>query len=822
MAAESSHVHPHHDQLVRPDGSWIYTNALARETSPYLLQHAHNPVDWHPWGPAAFELARKSNKPIFLSIGYSTCYWCHVMERQVFENPEIAALMNEHFINVKVDREERPDVDDIYMTAVQVLTGHGGWPMSVFLTPPGAASTDDRGLRPFYAGTYFPPEPRHNMPSFPQVVLGLADAWRTRKEEVVSQAGDIGDSITEHLGKQDLGGEVGPELVQATANRLIKGYDPEHGGFGTAPKFPTPVNLLFLLRVFRNNQEPSLWAAIEHTLDRMARGGMYDQIGGGFHRYSTDEKWLVPHFEKMLYDNGQLLETYLIAHRIAPKETPLRKADPDGWLRVVRETCDYVLREMVDKTGAFWSAQDAEVDAREGGNYVWTIDEVRDAIISSAAPGDRGSKAMAELAVSFFGLDLGPNFRDPHIPGATPVNVLFQPRLFHEFASEVGIGVDELHQAVVDAGVRLMAVRDKRKQPGTDDKVITAWNGMMIAGMAMAGRVLGENRYTQAAERAADYILKKMRSSDGGLLRTMRAGEAKIPAFLDDYAFFVHGLLELYRTTKSDRWLTEAETLLGLAAERFAVRGDAGVLRGGYYDTLADQADLFVRTRSMYDGAIASGNSQMVHNWIDLFEVTGNGEFLDRALVDIRAAGAAMKKLGTGMTHMHHALLRAIEAAPQRQASRDAAKPEGTPENTPRIDSSSKPRVLSIDLDHETLDLSSGEASVTVTLNIGPEYHLNANDPGVEGLIATSLELEGGENPGVALTVEYPKPAVRKFDFADQAINVYEGTVQIRATLRKKGATTLPVKLMLTLQLCTEMSCLEPRRVELPVEIVGV
>lgn len=813
MAADSSH-HPHHAQLVRPDGSWIYTNALARETSPYLLQHAHNPVDWHAWGPAAFELARKTGKPIFLSVGYSTCYWCHVMERQVFENPEIAALMNEHFINVKVDREERPDVDDIYMTAVQVLTGHGGWPMSVFLTPPGAAGESDRGLRPFYAGTYFPPEPRHNIPSFPQVVLGLADAWRTRREEVVSQAGDIAESIADHLGKQDLGGEISAELVQTTANRLLKTYDPENGGFGTAPKFPTPVNLLFLLRIFQNNQDAGLWLALENTLDRMARGGMYDQIGGGFHRYSTDEKWLVPHFEKMLYDNGQLLETYLIAHRVGSKETPLRKADPAGWAFVARQTCDYVLREMVDKSGAFWSAQDAEVDAREGGNYVWTIDEVRSAIVDGAASGDRGAKALSELAVNYFGLDLGPNFRDPHMPDAKPVNVLFQPQLFHEFAAQVGISVDELRQAVADASARLLEVRDRRKQPGTDDKVITAWNGMMIAGLAMAGRELNEPRYTAAAARAADYILTQMRAPDGGLLRTMRAGEAKIPAFLDDYAFLVHGMLELYRTSNDDRWLTEGETLLLLAVERFAVRDEKGGLRGGYYDTLADQADLFVRTRSMYDGAIASGNSQMAHNWIDLFEITGNGDFLDRALVDLRAAGAAMKKFGAGMAHMHHALLRAVEAAPRRLGDKT--------QSAPTIDSSSKPRVLSIDLDRDTLDLTSGEASATITMHIGPEYHVNANNPGVEGLIPTSIELDAPA-PGIELHIDYPQPAVRKFDFADQAINVYEGTVKIRVTLKKKstGNSRAP-KLVMKLQLCTEMSCLEPRSVELPLEVVGV
>jgi uncharacterized protein YyaL (SSP411 family) len=788
----SSHLHPHAAELRHPDGSWKFTNALAGQTSPYLLQHAHNPVDWRPWGPDAFDLARHLDKPIFLSIGYSTCYWCHVMERQSFEDPATAAVMNEHFINIKVDREERPDVDDIYMTAVQAMTGRGGWPMSVFLTPPGAAGEDDRGLKPFFCGTYFPPRPAHGMASFTQVLTGLAQAWKNQRDEVVDQADRVAQAVREHLGRRDAAGDLDVKLVQQAANQLLRSYEPVHGGFGQAPKFPQPCNLQLLLKVQQNNPHAQLWQAVTHTLDRMARGGMYDQVGGGFHRYSTDEKWLVPHFEKMLYDNGQLLCAYAVAHGI---ERPAH--DPDFYARVMRQTCDYLLREMTDAGGAFWSAQDAEVDAKEGDNYVWTADQVRQAI------DDAG---LADLTLELYGLDQGTNFRDPHDPQARDVNVLHLPHPLHELAAKRGMPLDELVQKQRQINAKLLAVRDRRKQPGTDDKVLTAWNGMAIAGLAMAGRVLDEPRYKDAAVRAADAVLTGMSSPDGGLFRSRREGQARIGAFLEDYAFFIQGLLELSHATGQARWLREAQRLASYTQEHF---GDEA---GGFYDTLADQADLFIRTRSTYDGAIPSGNSQMVHNLLELYQATREDSYLALAAASLRSFAGSMQRHGAAMAHMAHALLRALELAPQSLESAAAS--------VQVRDGRQRRQAVTVRVEPEVVDLSVGPVTVRVTIDIDEEYHLNAHQPGLEDLIATALSLE--DAAGLAMEPHYPPGKPRHFPFAPEPLNVYEDRVVLEATLSRTGPVTARPRLMLQYQVCTNQSCLQPREVELPITFEGL
>ncbi len=788
-----AHANHQKSELINPDGSPRFTNALARETSPYLLQHAHNPVDWHPWGPDAFALARRQQKLIFLSIGYSTCYWCHVMERQVFENIAIGSLMNEKFINIKVDREERPDVDDIYMLAVQVMTGHGGWPMSVFLTPPGAGGEADHGLKPFYAGTYFPPEPMHGRPGFPQIIEALDEAWSDRRPEVIQQAEQIAATVSEHLGRLDPAGTLDIDLISTAANRLLRTYDDQNGGFGDAPKFPTPSNLLFLLEVYRNRSNLDLWNALANTLDRMARGGLYDQIGGGFHRYSTDAKWLVPHFEKMLYDNGQLVEVYLTAQSIKPDE-----AEPTLYPRIIRQTCDYILREMTDATGAFWSAQDAEVDALEGGNYLWRLAEFTQVI---------GDEKLAKLAARMYGLDQGTNFQDPHHPEQPAGNVLHLPVRLNELAAEQGISLADLLETKRRIDNLLLTTRDRRKQPGTDDKVLVSWNGMMIAALARAGNELGEAKYTQAAARAAQAILDRMRDGEGGLLRSMRKGSARIPAFLDDYAFFIHGLIELHRASGEARWIETARSLVEQATRRFAAA------TGGYFDTLAGQADLFVRTRSTYDGAIPSGNSQMIHNLIDLYEQTRQSELLDRAIVDLESFADAMRRNGQGMARMQQALLRVMTLAPTKFS---AAVMQPTQE-------SNKRRVVSLEVEGERVALGRVGATgrVTLTLRIGPDYHLNANVPGQDDLIPTKLELR--DAPGVELTVDYPQGVTRRYPFADRDVIVYAGDVRIIATLtRREAAASLSGRkpaLVLSYQVCTEMSCLEPRTVEVPLKI---
>jgi len=872
-------------------------NQLIHESSPYLLQHAHNPVDWRAWGPDAFDAARREHKPIFLSVGYSTCYWCHVMERQSFEDEAIAAKMNEHFICVKVDREERPDVDELYMTAVQAMTGSGGWPMSVFLTPPAprdqfatdadagtqtanarsdsdasdssAARSDqepvagEKGgydLKPFFAGTYFPPQDMHGRPGLPTVLEKIADAWRDQRDQVLEQAQRVADAVTDHLThrRAEADRTLSSEPVSAAATRLMRAYDATHGGFGQAPKFPQPSNLMFLMELGRHNDHDHVQRALCHTFDRMARGGMYDQLRGGFHRYSTDDQWLVPHFEKMLYDQGQLVEAYAraipllgepqaaepqAAKRRSPSQGAARHADepassggrdrvdvdeggdasgasdrvpaPEIFAeqarRVVRESCRYVIEQMVDPTGAFWSAQDAEVDAREGGSYVWTVEQVR-SVLSESGLGE----SSIERALEMYGLDAGPNFRDPHDPDSTPANVLHLPAPLHALQ-----GLDPSPADFRDrVNAALLAARDRRKQPATDDKVLASWNGLMIAGLAIAGRTLNEPDFIAAAERAADAVLERMVGQAGGLLRTMRGGEAKIEAFLEDYAFLIHGLIELHRATGDSARLDAARRLDDQARERFDAIDTYG---GGYFDTTAEQTDLFVRLRSTFDGALPTGASRMIHNLIDFYELTGERDWLDRAERDLRSFAEPLQRSGAAMAHMQHALLRWLsyaEPASDQHESASSTHAESSPNASVSTDAAAR-KTIAVDVSESNVDLSKGRGRLTVILRIGPEYHVNAHRPSDPALTPTSIELEGLKH--VALDVSYPPPARRKYPFADEAIDVYEGRVELEVTLTPTGPVEagqgVTPRLTLTFQMCTEQSCLAPRTLELPVRI---
>ncbi len=573
-----------------------HTNRLVRETSPYLLQHARNPVDWYPWGPEAFEAARRLDRPIFLSIGYSTCYWCHVMERESFENVATAAIMNEHFVSIKVDREERPDVDEIYMAATQIFNrGQGGWPMSVFLEPV--------TLKPFIAGTYFPPEDGLGRPGFPGLLARVAELWSEQRDGILQQSDHLAALVARQLATAGQPRPVDRAQVEQAVAMLLSIYDDEDAGFGRGSnKFPMPAYLDFLIGAAWDR--PDARAAVLHTLDRMATGGMYDQVGGGFHRYSTDTNWLVPHFEKMLYDNAQLASTYAAAYE--------RTGDA-FYAEIVRETLDYVLREMTDAAGGFYSAQDAEVDAREGGNYLWVADEVRLALE------DAGLGDQVELALAAYGLGAGTNFRDPHHPEDGWKNVVYLVDRPDVLARSMGIPLDELNERLARINEALLAVRDRRRQPGTDDKVLAGWNGLMIAGMADGGRVLGEPRYVEAARRAAGFILETMRDEEGGLLRVYRAGTARVSAMLEDYALLIRGLVALRRATDETRWLEAAAGLADDAKRRY---GDDG--GGAWFDTLPGRSDLFVRAKTTYDGAVPSGNSVMLNNLLDLHELTGD------------------------------------------------------------------------------------------------------------------------------------------------------------------------------------------------------
>ncbi len=531
-------------------------NRLARESSPYLRQHAENPVDWYPWGEEAFARARTEDRPILLSVGYSACHWCHVMERESFENPDIARLMNDGFVNIKVDREERPDVDHVYMQAVQAMTRHGGWPMTVFLTPEGV---------PFYGGTYFPPSDRHGLPGFPRVLQGVADAWRERRAELL----ESGRSLVEELGQADrLRGStrlLTEEVLSTAFHGLAAEFDDRHGGLSHAPKFPQPMLWELVLRFWKRTGNDRAREMVEKTLTRMARGGIYDQLGGGFHRYSVDGQWLVPHFEKMLYDNGQLASLYLHAYQAF--------GDPE-YRRICEETLDYLLREMTDPSGGFYSAQDADSEGEEGKFFVWTADEIREALDGSEAT----------TALGYWGVDQGPNFEGKNI-----LLVAGNPE----------------PEVVAGARARLLAARERRVRPGLDDKVLAAWNGLACRALAEAGRALERADYVAAAVKNAEFLGRHMR--DGArLLRVWspRDDRAKIAGYLDDYAMVAAAMLEVYEATFDRRWLDESRRLSDEILRQFW--DDS---RDGFFDTSDEHDRLVVRPRNLFDNAVPSGSA---------------------------------------------------------------------------------------------------------------------------------------------------------------------------------------------------------------------
>ena len=569
------------------------TNRLANETSPYLLQHAHNPVDWYPWGEEAFARARAEDKPLLLSVGYSACHWCHVMEHESFEDPDIAALMNRHFVNVKVDREERPDVDQIYMQAVQSMTGHGGWPMTVFLTPDG---------EPFYGGTYFPPTDRHGLPAFPRLLAGIADAWATRRGEVLSSARQIGEALGQSERLRGATQLLTDEVLFGAFQSLSAQFDDADGGLGGAPKFPQPMIWDFVLRYSKRSKNPRAREMAHATLTMMARGGMYDQVGGGFHRYSVDAQWLVPHFEKMLYDNAQLASLYLHGW--------LAFGDPEC-RRVCEETLDYLLREMADPSGGFYSATDADSEGHEGKFFVWTADELRDVL----------GAADAEYAARYWGVDRGPNFE-----GRSILYVAGEPDA----------------ERIAPIKQKLYAVREGRVHPGRDDKVLAAWNGLACRAFAEAGRALDRPDYVAAAVKNASFVLRSMRSG-ARLLRTWKAGEAKLKGYLEDYAMVAAALVDVYEGTFDRRWLAEAREL---AEEMLRLFWDEKL--EGFYDTGIDHERLIVRPRNLFDNAVPCGSSVAVETLFRLAVLTGERRYESTALRALRPMADLMTRHGSG------------------------------------------------------------------------------------------------------------------------------------------------------------------------------
>jgi uncharacterized protein len=588
-------------------------NALIHETSPYLLQHAYNPVHWLPWGQAAFESAKTRDLPILLSVGYSACHWCHVMERESFENPSIAALMNQHFVCIKVDREERPDVDSVYMNAVQVMTGQGGWPMTVFMTHDG---------KPFYGGTYFPPEDRYGRPGFPRVLQSLADTWNNRRNDILANANDL----TSHMQKLERikpAPEVDTGVLEKAFETMRGNFDPQYGGFGSAPKFPNPGTLEFLAQYHHRTKDPNALEMLTTTLNGMANGGMYDHIGGGFARYSTDERWLVPHFEKMLYDNAQLIVTYLHAFQITQNF--------DYYITAL-QSLTYVRREMTDSSGGFYSAQDADSEGVEGKFFVWSLAEIRSIL--------EDDSKIFELA---YGVTEHGNWEHS--------NVLNRVLSDEMIAAQLELELDDVRATLEASTIKLFVEREKRIKPSLDDKILTSWNGLMLKAFALAARVTGGAKNLKAAEKNVLFV-KTYLYKDGRLFHTHKNGISKISGMLEDYAFYALGLLELYRTTFKREYLEFAIELTKTALELFSDPN------GGFFDTSKDGEKLIVRPKGYFDSAMPSGNGAMAMLLIELARLTGKHEWEALALEPIKHMLEVMHRQPTGFG----SLLQALEA----------------------------------------------------------------------------------------------------------------------------------------------------------------
>jgi hypothetical protein len=614
-------------------------NRLARETSPYLRQHAHNPVDWYPWGEEALKRARDEGLPIFLSIGYSACHWCHVMERESFENEAIAAIMNERFVNIKVDREERPDLDDIYMTATQLLAGQGGWPNSVFLTP---------DCKPFFAGTYFPPDARHGRPGFGDVLTGIADAFRNKRDDVARVSEEVAGRIRQMSELSASKVEIGPALLSRAFGDLAGRFDGAEGGFGGAPKFPHSMDLSFLLRFHRRTGNPEALRMAVISLDRMARGGLNDQLGGGFHRYTVDGRWLIPHFEKMLYDNALLARTYVEASQ-AVAGLQVSHALPDGgeataagFRTVARETLDWVLRNMTSAEGGFYSSLDADSDGEEGKYYVWSLQELQESV----------GREEAGLVAAIYGVTTEGNFEAGR-------SVLHLPKPVLEVARDLRSDETDLRLRLAAARSRLLQARERRVRPGLDDKILADWNGLTISALAVAGRLLGETRYTAAACRAARMILDRMRPG-GRLMHSYRAGDARHPAYLTDYASLIAAFLDLYEASFDHAWIGEARGLAAVMIEMFLDRE-----RGGFFLTAVDHEPLIARRRETSDGATPAGASIAALALPRLAALTGDSELEKHAASVLRLYRDQMERFPAAFGAMLCAADQAIEGTRQ-------------------------------------------------------------------------------------------------------------------------------------------------------------
>ncbi len=731
---------------VKSDGKPIYINRLILEDSPYLIQHAHNPVDWYSWGDEAFAAAKRENKPIFLSIGYSTCHWCHVMEEESFDNPEIARILNQHFISIKVDREQRPDVDSAYMTAVMMMTQHGGWPMSSFLTPEGKS---------FFAGTYFPPD------RFAGLLTQIAEAWQTQPDVLKTQADRIAKAVAGYNEAKAKGEAVSDAMTTQAIQSNLDSFDARYGGFSGAPKFPNEPTLLFLLDQQRRKSNPAISTALTKTLDAMAEGGIYDQVGGGFARYATDSQWLIPHFEKMLYNQALLTRAYVQSWQ---------QTGHAMHQRIVRQTLDYVLRDMTSPEHGFYSATDADSEGEEGLFFLWTIKQIK-ALLNAED---------AELIIKVYGMSEHGNFEGQ--------NILFLPQSLNAFAEQNKIPVVELYQRLDQLRETLRVEREKRIHPLRDDKIVTSWNAMMITAFAEAGFALNEQRYIDAAIKAADMLWTVHRKPDHSLWRASLSQKTSIPASQEDYAYLAEACITLYDVTADKHWLERSKTITAVMLDKFWDEKD-----GGFFMNESSQSvPILARPKDLNDGAIPSGNSVALRVMALLSRRTDNLDYPSKARNTLGALAASVKSYPAsyGYLLMGRDELEHGATGPLQYAAKGAVR---------------------ISARH------SGKNAATVTLAMQPGWHINAHKPLDKDLIPTSIKQT--QSGWTLKSVIYPEPLAKTLSFQQQPLALYENTVQIQVSLKQVQPDDQLFRLQVELQACNDKHCLAPETLILQIPV---
>lgn len=747
------------------NGRPLFTNRLILEDSPYLRQHAHNPVDWQPWGSEAFEMARREGKPVFLSIGYSTCHWCHVMERESFESIEVAEYLNEHFISIKVDRERRPDIDEIYMTGVRIITGRGGWPMSSFLTAEG---------KTFFGGTYYP------RAQFLTLLKRTVQVWNEDREGIYVQANKIAVAVQGHLDQAQAAGTLAGNAPAVAAQQLLQRHDTMHGGFSKAPKFPNEANYLFLIDVALRDANQELVNLVRFDLQTMARGGVYDQVGGGFHRYSTDNDWLVPHFEKMLYNQAQLARVYLDAAKLTGDAQ---------FTRVAQQVLDYVLRDMTAPDGSFYSATDADSEGGEGLFFLWTQQQVKTVL----------SKQDADFAIGLFNISESGNFEGSNIPHLSA--------WVEEVATKEGIPSDSFLQNVDQVRQQLYTAREQREHPGRDEKIITAWNGMMIMALAQAGQLPGGDRYAKAALKAGEFLWKNHRDNEGRLYRSSFAGRPSVQGVQEDYAWLVDACISLYDLDQDIRWLERARSLIEIMYNAFWDQAGGGLFMSASSPGGVNATAGMGRPKDVYDGAVPSGNAVALHALARLARRPGSKDAFFATETRTNALLSAFAQSVNARPSAFTYLLLAARIKTGGEIGMLHYAAHGN---------------VKISADVATgIDAGADGIAVVIDLNILPGWHINAHEPLSENLIPTTLDAPDESSSWRLVDVTYPQPVTKELGFQSEALALYEDNVRLTARFEQTESSPFspPLSIKLRLQACDEKVCLPPEHVVLQVSV---